>query len=159
MHNCRRAVVTPVSARTVVRRSSTRKALKRTKQLLLWFFYSKPILEIGFGQERSCRRAAAAVVRVIQEEMQKTIRNNEDFYEEQRGKVKRKWQVFSIVMKEVFPRRNKTKEREMAAGGQRQWSSAVKHKDSWNRDCRTSLGRSRRHRELCKWATYHGGNL
>ena len=31
--------------------------------------------------------------------------------------------------------------------------------DSWNYDCRPSLGRSQRRRELCKWATCHEGNL
>ena len=35
----------------------------------LKIFNSKPISEIDFGQERSCRRGAVVVVRAIKEEM------------------------------------------------------------------------------------------
>ena len=65
----------------------------------------------------------------------------------------------SIVMREVFYERDKTKEREMAGSGQRQWRGNIKPEDSWNLDYRMSLGQSRWRRELCKWATYHRGNL
>ena len=74
------------------------------------------------------------------------MKNNED-------------EEISIVMREVFSERDKTKGREMAAGGQRQWSGNIKLEDSWNLDYRTSLGQSRWRQELCKWATCHGGNL
>ena len=36
----------------------------------------------------------------------------------------------SIVMREVFYERDKTKEREMAGSGQRQWRGNIKPKDS-----------------------------
>ena len=63
-------------------------------------------------------------MRAISAEVQRTMRNNEEKMKNNEDKM------ISIVMREVFSGRNKTKGREMAAGGQRQWSGNVKHEGS-----------------------------